>query len=250
MSKSLKSKSLKVGFGLFGYGGLEPVVHDCVFAEFTNPDNSDIHWAHRLVYDDALIERSRSVHMSSALKGGADVIVQVDHDIQWVPGDLGALARKANEVNGIVAGLYACRSFRRGFSSRLAEQGVAWKEGGDTLHKAEYAATGFFAISARALRRLIVCGQRPDAPEWAKISECVGVDKPENTFWDIFRCVSVPCTMAGYEDKQEMLSEDWSACRRAAFAEIPVYVWEKPTLRHWGKFPFSVDDGLREKPPG
>ena len=242
--------SLKVGLGLFAWGGIEPAAHDGIFAEFTHPANGDIHWAHRVVYDDALIERSRSVHASTALRGGADVIVQLDHDIQWVPGDLAALARKAAAVNGIVAGLYACRSFRRGFSSRLAEQGVAWKNGGDALHKAEYVATGFFAISASALRRIIACGQRPDAPPEMRISECIGVDRPENTFWDIFRCISVPCTMAGYEDKAEALSEDWSACRRAAFAEVPIYVWEKPVLRHFGRHGFTVDDGLRAPRPG
>ena len=36
---------------------------------------------------------------------------------------------------------------------------------------------------------------------------------------------------------------------RAAFAEVPIYVWEKPVLRHWGKYPYSVDNGLRAPRP-
>lgn len=241
---------LKTSLLLFGYGGVEPAAHDCLFHELIR-DPGDIAWAHRIVFDDALIERSRSVALSRSIRSDADVVVMLDHDIVWEPGDVAALARRAHKENAIVGGLYACRGYRAGFSSRLATQGVAWKEGGDTLHKAEYVATGFMAIPRRCAERIVACCTRPDAPDWARVSECIGVDRPEQTFHDFFRCVSVPCTMAGYEDKMEMLSEDWSLCKRAAFSDVPLYVWEKPRLRHYGRHGFRVDDdGLRGKAPG
>lgn len=234
---------------LFGYGGIEPPAHDAVFGELITPENADIQWAHRVVYDDALIDRSRSVTVARAMRSNADVIVMVDHDIQWAPGDLGALAKQAKKANAIVGGLYACRSLKRGFSSRLEAQGVSWNPGGETLHRAEYVATGFMAIPTNALRRIIVCCERPDAPPEMRVTECVGVDKPEHTFWDVFRPMAVPCTMEGFQDKSEYLSEDWAFCARAKFAEVPLYIWERPVLRHWGKHGFTVDDGLREAKP-
>lgn len=242
------SAPIKAAMHLYGYGGVEPAAHDAVFAELITPNN--LAWAHRVVFDDALIERSRSVNLSRALKGGADVVCMVDHDLTWKPGDLAALAEKAYEENAIVGGLYACRGYKAGFSSRLAAQGVPWTPGGDKLHSAEYVATGFIAIPRRCAERIIAVCTRPDATPEMRIQECIGVDRPEVTFWDFFRSVSMPCTMEGYEDKYEFLSEDWSFAARARYSDVPLFVWEKPTLKHWGKHAFTVEDGLRGLRPG
>lgn len=237
---------MNVAIQLFGYGGIEPTAHDAIFGEFTHAANSDITWAHRVVYDDALIERARSVNMSRALHSKADVIVQIDHDIQWVPGDVGALARKALAENAIVGGLYPCRSYQRGFSSRLQTQAVKWTTGGEKLHPAEYVATGFMAVSKRAVERIIAVCMHPDASPEMKVTECIGVERAEESFWDLFRCMTTPCTLPGSEGKNENLSEDWSFCARARFAEVPLFLYERPLLRHWGRYGFTFNDGIRK----
>lgn len=234
---------LNVSLQLYAWGGIEPAAHDAIFAELTRP--SDIAWSHRVVYDDALISRSRSVNLSRAVRAESDVVVFVDHDIVWQPGDIAALVEKAHKERAIIGGLYACRGYRAGFSSRMAGQGISWHDGGDKLHKAEYVATGFVAIPRRCAERILAICTRPDAPPEMEIRECIGVDRPEITFHDYFRCISVPCTMEGYEDKWEYLSEDFAFAARARFAEVPLFVWEKPSLRHFGKHGFRVDDGLR-----
>lgn len=240
---------LKTHMLIFGYGGLNAHCHNSIFSELTKP--APINWVHRVIDDDALIDRSRSRALSRFLQAIEPedrhaAFVMVDHDIQWRPGDLAAIAKAAAKENALVGGLYACRALTAGFSSRLEAEGISFKVGGDKLHKAEYLATGFLAGSVSAVRRILACCQRPDAPEWARITECLGVDAKDDPFYDFFRPVAVPSTMQA--GKNEYLSEDWAFTKRATFAEVPLWISETPVLRHWGQFPFGVQHGMRPAP--
>ena len=244
--------ALKVSMVVFGYGGLNSRCHDSIFMELTHKPNADIEWTHRTIDDDALIDRSRSRAASRFLQSVPDeerrsVFVFVDHDIQWRPGDLGTLARQAAREQGIVGGLYACRSMQRGFSSRLAAEGASFKVGGDKLHPAEYVATGFMACSVVALRRISACCQRPDATPVMRITECIGLDTKDDSFFDFFRPVPLACNLPGYEGKMEYASEDWAFAARARYSEVPLFVSETPILKHWGPYPFTINAGARPK---
>jgi len=49
------------------------------------------------------------------------VMIMVDHDISWQPGDLGRLVQKVAETESVVGGVYSKRSFGQSMAIQFAE---------------------------------------------------------------------------------------------------------------------------------
>ena len=252
---------LKIFLSVFGYGGLHARTHKSIFDELTRFP-SQVEWTHRVITDDALIDRSRSRALSSFVRAVDNddrraAFAMVDHDIAWRTGDLARLANTAASENAVVGGLYACRGMRAGFSSRLVPGGAPFKFGGGGLHEAQHVATGFMAGSISAVRLVLEHCWVPDAPpgvslrwprepppEWARITECVPVASGDGPWWDFFRPVPLPETLPGYEGKWNYASEDWAFCARARHAGVRLLISEAPQLVHYGQFGFTPAHGL------
>lgn len=196
---------------------------------------------------DALIERSRSRALSWILPDdGADVMVMVDHDIEFQPEDLYGLAIKALETDGLVAGVYSLRGLKKGWACRFAAREHV-EVGKDVLFPATYLGTGFLAIPRNVAIRLVDAFGKPDVDPDMKITKCKDDWSHEAHgvpyFHDFFRCMPMPISVEGHSGEYEFLSEDWAFCARAAKIGVPMHVWAKPILKHWGMHGFTQKEG-------
>lgn len=226
---------MNLRLALFTYGGIEPECHESMLRLLSSAQEHKI--SYDQLGDDALISRSRSIAASTFLANPTDdVLFMLDHDIQFRPSDLIKTAEKALQTKSIVGGLYAYRSTAKGSASRLLKDGVLFTPGKDELHEVEYGATGFMAIPRVALQAILA--KCLNAEEPLTVRECLRT-KTGMTFHDFFRCVSVKSTFV--EGKWEYLSEDWAFCLRARAAGVKCYAYSLPILRHWGKYPFTLE---------
>lgn len=245
---------LRVHLFAFVYGALEAQTSQAILRElFLARENPETELYYSPVHDDALISRSRSRSVSRFLKAtDSEVMFFLDHDIEWNPGDLIATARKALEVNGVVGGIYSCRAFGAGFASRPKEIGPM-QPGTDELITAEYVAGGFTAFSRRALLRAItrldIASPEfdPESPPEFRLRRCEA-DVGEDDYWPLFAPVVTKSTVS--PGKWTYLSEDWSGCARLAWTGVPLFLWSKPVLRHWGRHGYTLQDGARSKKQG
>lgn len=232
---------------LFSYGGIEAPTNQSLVQElFLAARHQDMELFYALVTDDALISRSRSRSVARFLKTGADVLFFLDHDIEWRTGDLVATAAKAAEVNGVVGGIYSYRVFGAGYASRPKQGGSPFKPGEDRLIPAEYVAGGFTAYSKQAIERTISLLDPQSSEFDPNLSRecrlrCCEADIGEDDYWPLFAPLVVPSTVT--PGKFTYLPEDWSGSHRFAEAGVPQFLWAKPVLRHWGRYPFSQQDG-------
>ena len=197
------------------------------------------------VHDDALISRSRSKALSDFLRSDFDVLVMVDHDIEWEGGMAMALAEQADMRKCLVAGLYSLRAKGAGHAGRFTNLGQVVHPGSDERYDAEYLPGGFLAIPRIVAEEVLNAGRDPRASAEARITECIGLDgKP---MYDFFRPIVVP----GRDGKNEYVSEDWSFCWRArqANAARPQYLWAKPILLHHGSYGYNIYEAGQQKPP-
>jgi len=204
----------------------------------------DVSWDVVFPASDALVSRLRSEIVTRAIQGGHDVLVWIDHDMVWTPGELAELVRRCAEVEGVVAGLVPFRAewmFGRGFAWRPAP-GVSEFEaqvGVDRLVPAETVAGSFVAFWVPALARMVEALEKSDDPS-LKVSRCrsaVG-----GFFWDVCRPVVVPYPDGG--ELQNYLSEDWALMRRLAACGTKAFTWTKPFIRHVGRKSYGAGDAL------
>lgn len=211
----------------FLYADSKPATTDCLLREARGWPN--------LVYcrigNDALIDRSRSRMASEFLRSKreltGDVLLMIDHDMQWQTDDLKDLARKVLETKGIVAGVYSKRQFGGGVAVRFGAPGE-YTTGQDVLAPAQYVSAGFMGIHREALEKM-----SEDLPF------TIG------NFWPFF----MPIIEERKDGTFEELSEDWSACLRARAKGVPIYAYMKPRLRHCGEHDYRVVDSQSAPPP-
>lgn len=223
---------LKVDLTLFAYGGIHWAALESIVREYALAPKVGIDLQLHGVYGDALISRSRSREMSRFLdERDSDVLVMVDRDIAWSPGDLTRMAKRAHREDAIVGGVYSCRAFGSGAQRLVATNFV---HGGDKLHYAEYLATGFIAFPRRAMQRVLRhCQGRTDD---FRVQRCKPDVVPNVAYWDFFR----PFVLDG-----EYLSEDYAALARARTAAVSIYASENPVITHWGEYGFTLNDVTR-----
>lgn len=263
---------------VFSYGGIEANTMWTLVKEMRLMDQLGIKFLLHNVHGDALISRSRSKALSEFMTvPDLNVCVMVDHDMQWEPGALAALAVKAHERKACVAGLYACRGFGRGTSSRIKipnGQELKLKAGEDKLLDADYLATGFLAIPKLVAEEVLKAGLSAQNDFVNKNHETHALNTAElgnqalhacayndgSLMYDFFRpiCVSASREVIDAAKRldekveplnlHEYLSEDWSFSWRCTKANPnrPLYVWTKPWLTHIGSHAYSLLDAYRK----
>lgn len=257
---------MRVVLGLFSYGGVCEATVDSVLGELGWCSHNSKLVAYHRISGDALIERSRSRALGQFLQTDADVMVMVDHDLQWRPGDLYHIAEQAYENSSLVGGLYCKRAMGRGWSSRVPLEG-AIEFGKPGLIETAALATGFLAIPRRVVEGMI---EKLDTtkPFWqSKMKEAISSGdtasicslqdmsiapiadgayrKVDFNYHDFFRCVRAP--NASNPEIFQFLSEDWAFSVRANYCGFKSYLSTFPLLIHHGEYGFTVADGMDDR---
>lgn len=210
----------------------------------SNPTGEHVIW--QPLWNDALIARSRSLLATQFLDSEADVMVIVDDDIVWNPGDFWKIVEGARETESIYCGPYVTRSTRPHFASRLyPDTQVDIKTSPiRTPFEIEYAATGFVAIHRKVFEAMLDA-EFEDADGRHRIHKCtVGGSFP---FWPFFGTF----TLLGKDGKYHYLSEDWAFSERARQLGFKVWCDASIILEHMGWYPYTVLDIARaDSDPG
>jgi hypothetical protein len=256
---------MRVLLGLFSYGGVMEGTHDCVLGELSNASQNQRLMAYSRISGDALISRSRSRAIGKFMESDADVMVMVDHDIVWRPGDAYHVAEAAYKEKALVGGLYCKRAFRKGWSSRVPMQGVL-TFGHPGLLESPALATGFMAIPRVVVQgiddQLDITGAKwkeafaaaVDAKDYSRVASLQDLSiapiadgayrEVDFKYKDYFRCIRWPG--AGPEIFQ-YLSEDWAFAFRAVHCGFKSYISTYPILGHIGDHTYGIADGMDEK---
>ncbi len=227
---------MRAAIALFSYGGVEGQTIDCILSELFHAQEEKLPMLYSQVHGDALISRSRSKVLSAFLASDLDVLAMVDHDLQWNPGDLLELCKRAHEKKCIVGGMYSSRAEGMGFSGRLMRD-TDIRFGTDTFVDAQYVGGGFTAFPKVVVEEILKNGGPDQGDPNLRITECAYLDGTK--FFDFARCVVVHNKELGVS---EFLSEDWSTTYRARRANPSrqILYWAKPVLLHWGRQAFSM----------
>lgn len=220
---------MKFTLQLYSYGGVCENTVDSLFMEIGTSQGGAMY---SRISGDALISRSRSRGLSRFLKQDDfdDVLVMVDHDLQWQAGAAKFIAQQAYDKNAIVGGIYSKRNIGAGFSSRLP-QNQQFLIGGDDLVEVPYVATGFMAIPKTVA--LEVLAQNP-LDDLHLVTD--GFTE-EHQYYNFFSCMVTEHTLV--PDMMEYLSEDWAFCKRATAAGCKVFASSHPKLTHYGEYGFT-----------
>jgi hypothetical protein len=199
------------------------------------------------------------------MESDADVMVMIDHDIVWRPGDASHVAEVAYKENALVGGLYCKRAFKKGWSSRVPLNGVV-KFGEPGLLETGALATGFMAIP-RTVVKAVDDKLDITQPAWKEAFYKAVDDKNYDLicklqdlsiapiadgayrevdfrYKDYFRCIRWP---SGNPNTFQYLSEDWAFAVRAIECGFKSYISTKPILGHIGDHTYSIADGMDDK---
>lgn len=243
---------LRIQVAFFSYGGVVPETFDSMLNELIycgrHANAHDVQLSYMRVSDDALISRSRSKAASQFLLNEkkdekCDVLMMVDHDLAWRPGDLLTTCQQAAQTRGVVGGIYSKRSIGSGMASTPAasELGKEVRLGSDRLIPAQYVAGGFCAIHREALERIVAANE---------LSRCIYTDG--TPFWPFFAPMVVSRERADIETHggpslKEYLSEDWAFSQRVAARGSTLHLWCKPMLVHYGAMGYTMATAYAER---
>ena len=231
---------IRVLLGFFSYGGIEPMVFDCLLRELKTSAKRGVRFTYLRCSQDALVSRSRSWLASVFLeRTSCDVLFMLDHDVEFVEGDIAETCLRAYAERAVIGGMYACRGRAEGHSSYLegrVDPG-AFRPGEDKMYPARYVAGGFTAIPRSVVAGVMERLGKPDVASDLRVRRTV---YEPHSLWDFFRPITVDT-----ERGPVYLSEDWSFSERVRAAGLRQFVWSKPRLLHHGDFPYSVADGVR-----
>jgi hypothetical protein len=207
---------------VFGYGGIHRDTVNSLVGEMAEKRDG-VNWAFSAFGGDAAIDRSRSVVASRFLEqDDCSVLVSVDHDIVWQPGEAALLASQAETRRAFVGGLYSKRTFAKGYGGRFKE-GTACEFGTYDLvplGEHEYLGGGFTAIHRSVLEQVV---------------KHADMKLNRTNFYPLFS----PFTKKNEQD-EEYLSEDWAFNARVHDAGCPVYCSMHPVLCHSGEYGYTV----------
>ena len=204
---------------VFAYNGLTANTHISIVQEMDGWNNL----AHSVIGGDALVSRARSRAAGLFLKEGVgDVMLMVDHDVSWLPGDLSRIARKALEMRSVVGGVYPKRTFGKGMAVKM-EGDPLFEFRVDRLYDAQYVSGGFMAVPREVLEAIA-----PTLPM---------LDEGYAPFF-------MPMVLDG-----EYISEDWALCERARIVGYAVLADMMPVLCHEGSWVFEAEDAVRQIRP-
>lgn len=255
----------KTILGLFSYGGVMEGTVDCVLGELSFASQNQIPTAYHRISGDALISRSRSRALGKFMASDGDVMVMIDHDINWRPGDMAHIAEAAVKEGALVGGLYCKRAMGKGWSSRVPVNGAV-HFGKPGLIGTPALATGFLAIPRSVIEgieaRLDIT--KPawneafkaavDAKDYKKVAELQDMSiapiadgayrEIDFEYKDYFRCIRAASQRP---DVFQFLSEDWAFSVRAVYCGYQSYISTYPILGHTGEYTFKIPDGMDDK---
>lgn len=216
---------------LLAYDGVTAGTHVSILQELAGWPNL----RHSVMPGESLLDRVRSrvtsIFLNTDRREAGDVLLFVDADISWRPGDLAHIARRALEHDAIVGGIYPKRAFGEASALRF-QKGVSgtWTVGEEGLIPCEYAGNGFIAIP-RTIARAVA-----DTMPWVR-----------EGFWPVFLSQVVEAEHNG-ETGYEFLPEDYSFCHRAKTLGYKVYADTYPVLTHHGNYTYRLVDA-QYRPP-
>lgn len=239
-TRQRKKANPKATFITFAYGGLEPQVTYCMLEELKIwpelLDGMDIAW------QTAWLSRTRSIAASDFLNKSSeeagDVLIFLDRDMIWAPGDLLYLTNKALETKGVVGTAYARRGFNIGLAPHINEPGT-FTTGEDVLASAEFIGTGCVAIHRHVLERLaLVLPMTAGGFYPFFINQLVSNPRDprkinEKAYFPVF------CGTQGVLDPR---SDDVTFSKYAAASGSPVLVAMKPMVIHLGEHGYRPID--------
>lgn len=218
---------------LLAYAGITAGTHVSIIQELRDWPNL----RHAVLPGESLLDRVRSrvasLFLQADRREAGDVVLFVDSDISWQPGDLSHLARRALEQNAIVGGIYPKRTFGEGSAIRFGQVTGSWQIGQDALIPAEYVGNGFIAI--------------PRAIAQAVADTMPLVREGQYRYWPMFLSQAVEVTHDG-ETGHEFLPEDYSFQHRAKALGFRCFADTYPRLRHEGHYVYRLVDA-RARPP-
>jgi len=260
---------MNVSLALFSYGGVYEGTVDCILGELHYASTNKINVTYHRISGDALISRSRSRALGKFMESkDLDVMVMIDHDISWRPGDAVHVAEQALKENALVGGLYCKRAFHKGWASRVGA-GQEVKFGQPGLLPTPALATGFMAIP-----RTIVTGiderlditsdsfqkelqEAFDKKDVGKVLQLQDLSvapiadgayrEIDFRYKDYFRCIRAP---SGNPKVWQFLSEDWSFAVRADFCGFKSHISTFPVLEHTGDYRYKICDGMDNRDKG
>src|SRR3990167_3346871 len=103
---------MRIYYGEICYNSVNPAHHDAVIGFALEAARRGIVVDRGVVNGDALVSRSRSIVASSFLRSKADVLLTIDSDIWFRPGDAIKLCEEALEFD-FIAGLYLTRGLKK-----------------------------------------------------------------------------------------------------------------------------------------
>jgi len=192
----------------------------------------------RNVRDDALISRSRSRETAVAVESGADVWMQLDHDITFEPEEMFRMCELALEKNAAICGVYSCRNVPPRCALRPKSGNPIEEVGIDELVPVTYFASGFVAIPVSRIMDTVEICQTDAVPEEYRVKWIM--DAKVEGFQSRFPSLWAPIVQSAGNGVYEYLSEDYSASARMTLAGVDQYAWLKPVLSHWGDYPFKM----------
>lgn len=203
-----------------------------------NPAREHVVWAP--LWNDALIGRSRSLMCTEFMENhpDCDVMVIIDDDVVFEPGDLWKIVEGARETRGIYGGVYVTRSTTPHIASRFYRNSgeIAIHQTEERRpHEIQYLATGFFAIHRDVLQGMVDT-EFADAYGTHRMERVtLGADRP---FYPVFS----PFVTREDDGQLHYLSEDWAFCNRARQAGYGVWMDQSIVLVHMGLYPYTVAD--------
>lgn len=214
---------MRPSLAVLAYGNVFPGTVACAMRESSNGAGWDVYLSNK----DAAVDRARSKIATRCIDEGFDVVVMVDHDLTWDPGNAAYIAHEAHARGGIVGGLVSKRQFGQGFGGRFGD-GKPHELYSDELVQlgpTGYVGGAFTAYSRAALE---------------KIADHHKLPRTRDNMIPFF----LPMVVFNERLQQhEYLSEDWSACHRAHMAKVPCFAAMLPRVVHHGNYGFTLHDG-------
>lgn len=209
----------------------------------TNPYDERVIFAP--LWNDALIGRSRSIMCTEFLKTDADVMVIIDDDIVFEPGDFWKIVEGARATRGVYGAAYVTRSTEPHITSRHFPGSGALEFAQTPARRPveyQYLATGFWACH-RDVMEAMVGAEFRDAYGGHKLETVeLGADRPFVPFFS-------PFVSREADGKLHYLSEDWAFSNRARQLGFGVWVDLSIIIQHMGLYPYTVRD-LKGAEPG
>ena len=194
--------------------------------------------------DDALIDRSRAMVAKAFLESDNEVLLMVDHDIEWTnpdaatgyEGDLLHLARLAAATRGTVGSVISKKVIGEGIASMFGSA-ITSPIGSDGCFHSPVVGSGMTAY-----HRCVVEEVWDTMLQW----ECYG-KIPAPGYVPIF----MPNIALHPNAPGELIvnSEDWAFCERGRRLGHFSYLATRPNTKHWGMYPFTVDKDAGPQQP-